>query len=48
MFTDINQVEWWKLNGNSYPVLSKIARDYLAGQATSVPVEEIFSSGSGL
>ena len=44
--SDINPVEWWKLNANSYPVLSKIARDYLAGQATSVPVEEVFSSGS--
>ena len=38
---------WWKNNQTKFPILSKIARDNLAMQASSVPSERGFSS-SGL
>ena len=38
---------WWKNNQTKFPILSKIARDYLAMQASSVPSDRGFSS-SGL
>ena len=40
-------LQWWKTNQARYTILSKIARDYLAMQASSVPSERGFSS-SGL
>lgn len=39
---------WWKLNEQYYPILSKMARDYLAAQATSAPCERVFSGGADL
>ncbi|KAJ3539803.1 hypothetical protein NMY22_g4563 [Coprinellus aureogranulatus] len=36
-------LRWWKENGHRYPVLSRMARDYLAIPATSVSVERTFS-----
>ena len=40
-------LSWWKLNEKTFPILSKIAKDYLAIQSTSVPSERSFSM-SGL
>jgi len=34
---------WWKTHDKDYPILSKIAKDYLTIQATSVPSERAFS-----
>lgn len=32
-----NLLQWWKTNKNKYPVLSTMARDYLAICASAVP-----------
>ena len=34
---------WWHAHALEFPILSKIARDYLAIQATSVSCEQVFS-----
>ena len=39
--TDI--LEWWKVNKIEYPVLSRMASDFLSMQPTCVPVERTFS-----
>ena len=44
----INPLLWWKANSSIYPTLSRMARDFLAVEATSVPCEEIFSGGVDL
>ena len=40
---DITPLDWWKAHETEYPLLSKIARDYLCIMATSVPCEQLFS-----
>ncbi|CAG8853617.1 2478_t:CDS:2, partial [Gigaspora margarita] len=40
---DIDPLDWWKLNCTRFPNLSKMAKDYLAIQSTSVPSEQVFS-----
>ena len=37
---------WWKNHQSIYPNLSRMARDFLSIQATSVPVERLFSRSS--
>ena len=44
--TDI--LSFWKINCFNYPVLSSMAKDYLTVQASSVPAERAFSSGTDL
>ena len=39
---------WWKHHSREYPCLARIARDYLAIPATSVPAERVFSGGADL
>ena len=39
---------WWKHHQEEYPCLARIARDYLAIPATSVPAERVFSRGTDL
>jgi hypothetical protein len=41
----INPLDLWKTNSSVFPVLSRMAKDYLVGMATSVPSEEVFSGG---
>ena len=43
--TDEGPLAWWKYNAVRYPVLSKLAKKYLAIPATSVPSERAFSLG---
>jgi hypothetical protein len=38
----------WKSNRYTYPILSAMARDFLAIQASSVPSERAFSAGANL
>ena len=45
-YTDI--LGWWRGNEHIYPRLARIARDYLAISATSVPAERVFSGGADL
>ena len=39
----IEPLDWWYVQRKEYPILSRIARDYLVIQATSVASEQAFS-----
>ena len=39
-------LNWWKQNEAAFPILSKLARTYLAVQATSAPSERVFSQAA--
>lgn len=43
---DVDILEWWKMHEKSFKSLAKMARDYLAIQATSVQSERVFSKSS--
>ena len=40
---DTNPLTFWKENAKKYPLLSRLARDYLAIPSSSSPVERLFS-----
>lgn len=40
-----NVMKWWEGNKGAYPRLARLARKYLAIQATSIASERIFSTG---
>ena len=44
----MNPLEYWKLHALKYPVLSFMARRYLAIPATSASIERIFSISSNI
>ncbi|XP_014437169.1 calcyclin-binding protein isoform X2 [Pelodiscus sinensis] len=37
-------LEWWKMNGQRFPRLAKLANSYLCIPGTSVPAERVFSN----
>jgi hypothetical protein len=41
-------LSYWKAKAFDYPILSAMAKDYLTVQASSVPAERAFSSGTDL
>jgi hypothetical protein len=41
-------LHWWRIHKSEYPIMSQIARDYLAIQASEVCVERVFSEGRDL
>ena len=45
---DVDVLGWWRFHACEYPRLARIARDYLAIPATSVPAERVFSGGADL
>lgn len=45
---EIKPLKWWKMNESQYPTLARMARDYLAIPATSVPSEQCFSASKNL
>jgi hAT family dimerisation domain. len=44
----IKPLQWWEMNELQYPRLARMARDYLAITATSVPSEQSFSLSKNL
>ncbi|GBB94216.1 hypothetical protein RclHR1_23110001, partial [Rhizophagus clarus] len=40
---DIEPLSWWHAHSTEYPILSKMAQNYLSVQASSVPCEQLFS-----
>jgi hypothetical protein len=41
-------LNWWRSHESEYPIMSQVARDYLAIPAGEVDVERLFSSGRDL
>ena len=40
---DMEPLSWWHTHSTEYPILSKMAQDYLSVQASSVACEQLFS-----
>ena len=44
----IQPLQWWKLNEMQYPKMARMAQDYMAIPATSIPSERCFSTSKNL
>lgn len=44
----VEPLEYWRRNSFRFKILSKMARDFLAIPATSVPIESVFSKAADL
>ena len=42
-----NVSEWWNHNSAQFPIVAKLAKQYLCVPATSVPAEQVFSVAGG-
>jgi len=40
---DFDVLQWWRVNENRYPLLSKVALKFLSIPASSAPAERVFS-----
>jgi hypothetical protein len=45
---DENPLEWWELNQHRFPRLAYLARRFLCIQATSAPIERVWSAGGNI
>lgn len=43
-----NPLTWWRQHQESFPLLAKLAKSYLAIQGTSVPSERVFSTAGDI
>ncbi|KAJ0946383.1 putative HAT dimerization domain, ribonuclease H-like superfamily, hAT-like transposase, RNase-H [Helianthus annuus] len=45
MYESFDLLHWWKINGEKYKILEKVARDVLAVPVSTVASESVFSTG---
>ena len=45
---DDNPLKWWKSNQFCFPILAKVAKQFLSISATSVPCERLFSTSGNI
>ncbi|KAJ8287949.1 hypothetical protein COCON_G00006080 [Conger conger] len=45
---DADPLQWWRLNGHRYPMLTQLARKYLCTCATSTAPERLFSAAGNV
>ncbi|XP_077378781.1 E3 SUMO-protein ligase ZBED1-like isoform X2 [Festucalex cinctus] len=46
--SEMDPLEWWRLNEGNFPRVSQLARKYLCVPATSAPSERVFSTGGNV
>ena len=40
---EVMPLNWWKIHATEFPILAKMAQNYLTIMSTSVPCEQFFS-----